>query len=146
MYDITQKLSFKNLSHWLAEIKEHGDENIVVMLVGNKSDLHHLRAVQFGEAKHFAEERNMLFIEASAVEEVNVDAAFNGLVQEITRSVLPRLLNNAPRHSVGPSSLPNISSSSYVSSRNLMNARSHSMASNRSNLIGGDERKSKCCN
>ena len=31
---------------WLAELKSNAEENIVVMLVGNKSDLRHLRAVK----------------------------------------------------------------------------------------------------
>ena len=40
-------------------MKEHGDENIKVMLVGNKSDLRHLRVVASEDAKAFAEEKEM---------------------------------------------------------------------------------------
>lgn len=39
---------------WLKELRDHADSNIVVMLVGNKSDLRHLRAVPTEEAKQFA--------------------------------------------------------------------------------------------
>jgi GTPase SAR1 family protein len=38
----------------LKELRDHADSNIVIMLVGNKSDLRHLRAVPTEEAKQFA--------------------------------------------------------------------------------------------
>ena len=44
VYDITKHASFVNTETWLTELKKHSD-NIVVMLVGNKCDLRHLRAV-----------------------------------------------------------------------------------------------------
>ena len=40
---------------WLAELKSNAEENIVVMLVGNKSDLRHLRAVKQDIAAEYAE-------------------------------------------------------------------------------------------
>ena len=38
----------------MKELRDHADSNIVIMLVGNKSDLRHLRAVPTDEAKAFA--------------------------------------------------------------------------------------------
>ena len=43
-----------NVTRWLKELRDHADSNIVIMLVGNKSDLKHLRAVPTEEAKAFA--------------------------------------------------------------------------------------------
>merc|ERR1712211_36727 len=45
VYDISKQATFKNVERWLTELREHADNNIVIMLVGNKSDLKHLRAV-----------------------------------------------------------------------------------------------------
>lgn len=39
VYDITRRSSFDNLDRWLAEVRDHADERVVIMLVGNKSDL-----------------------------------------------------------------------------------------------------------
>lgn len=39
MYDITSRSSFENLKNWLEETKNYGNEKIVVLLLGNKSDL-----------------------------------------------------------------------------------------------------------
>lgn len=54
MYDIAKYVTYENVTQWLRELRDHADSNIVVMLVGNKSDLRHLRAVPTEEAKQFA--------------------------------------------------------------------------------------------
>lgn len=54
VYDISKHASYVNVTRWLKELRDHADSNIVIMLVGNKSDLKHLRAVPTDEAKSFA--------------------------------------------------------------------------------------------
>jgi small GTP-binding protein len=54
VYDIAKYATYENVMRWLKELRDHADSNIVVMLVGNKSDLRHLRAVPTEEAKQFA--------------------------------------------------------------------------------------------
>lgn len=56
MYDIAKHLTYENVERWLKELRDHADSNIVIMLVGNKSDLRHLRAVPTDEARAFAGE------------------------------------------------------------------------------------------
>lgn len=45
VYDIAKSVTYKNVERWLTELRENAAENIVIMLVGNKSDLKHLREV-----------------------------------------------------------------------------------------------------
>ena len=54
VYDIAKQQTFENVMRWLKELRDHADSNIVIMLVGNKSDLKHLRAVTTETAKDFA--------------------------------------------------------------------------------------------
>ena len=54
VYDIAKHPTYQNVHRWLKELRDHADSNIVIMLVGNKSDLKHLRAVPTDEAKAFA--------------------------------------------------------------------------------------------
>ena len=54
VYDIAKHATYVNVTRWLKELRDHADSNIVIMLVGNKSDLKHLRAVPTEEAKAFA--------------------------------------------------------------------------------------------
>jgi GTPase SAR1 family protein len=44
-------VTFEHLERWVTEIRERADPSIVIMCVGNKSDIRHLRAVQQDEAQ-----------------------------------------------------------------------------------------------
>lgn len=55
-------VTYENVERWLKELRDHADQNIVIMLVGNKSDLRHLRAVPTDEAKLYAEKNTLSFI------------------------------------------------------------------------------------
>lgn len=80
VYDIAKHLTYENVERWLRELRDHADQNIVIMLVGNKSDLRHLRAVPSEEAKAFAEKNGLSFIETSALDSTNVEAAFQNIL------------------------------------------------------------------
>lgn len=86
-YDITKQSTFDSVEKWLKEVKEHAEPNICVMLVGNKCDLQHLRAVKQEDAMAFAEKNNMAFIETSALDATNIEIAFQTLTNEIYKIV-----------------------------------------------------------
>ncbi|EEB08745.1 GTPase Ypt3 [Schizosaccharomyces japonicus yFS275] len=92
VYDITKQSSFDNVGRWLKELRDHADSNIVIMLVGNKTDLLHLRAVSTEEAQAFAAENNLSFIETSAMDASNVEEAFQTVLTEIFRIVSNRAM------------------------------------------------------
>ncbi|GJJ11893.1 Ras- protein Rab-11A [Clathrus columnatus] len=80
VYDIAKHATYVDVTRWLKELRDHADANIVIMLVGNKSDLKHLRAVPTDEAKSFAAENGLSFIETSALDTSNVEAAFQTIL------------------------------------------------------------------
>ncbi|KAI4105950.1 MAG: hypothetical protein LQ339_003268 [Xanthoria mediterranea] len=94
VYDISKHQTYENVQRWLKELRDHADANIVIMLVGNKSDLRHLRAVPTEEAKQFASENNLSFIETSALDASNVELAFQNILTEIYRIVSSKALDN----------------------------------------------------
>ncbi|CAH8554820.1 unnamed protein product [Schistosoma turkestanicum] len=83
VYDISKRATYDNVERWLHELADHAAKNIVIMLVGNKSDLRHLRNVSKEEAKNFAERNGLCFIETSALDSANVENAFNTVLQTI---------------------------------------------------------------
>lgn len=87
VYDITKHLTYESVERWLKELYEHAEKNIVVMLVGNKTDLESERSVPTEEARSFAEKHQLLFVETSALESINVEAAFSSVLAEIHRKV-----------------------------------------------------------
>ena len=95
VYDIAKHSTYINVSRWLKELRDHADSNIVVMLVGNKSDLKHLRAVPTDEAKAFAAENNLSFIETSALDASNVEQAFQNILTEIYHIVSNKALQSS---------------------------------------------------
>jgi Ras-related protein Rab-11A len=80
VYDISKQVTFENVERWLNELRDHADSNIVIMLVGNKSDLKHLRAIATDESAQFAEKHGLSFIETSALESTNVEEAFQQIL------------------------------------------------------------------
>ena len=90
-YDIAKLRSFNNIQRWLTELREHADPNIVVMLVGNKSDLKHLRAVNTEDAEECAKQNDMLFIETSALEATNVETAFTDTIKKVHKIQLEKI-------------------------------------------------------
>lgn len=87
VYDISKHLTYESAERWLKELYDHADPHIVVMLVGNKTDLSAVRSVPLEDAKDFAEKNGLLFMETSALESVNVEAAFNTVLTEIHKKV-----------------------------------------------------------
>ncbi|KAH7682082.1 Small GTPase superfamily ARF/SAR type protein [Dioscorea alata] len=87
VYDITRHVTFENAKQWLKELRDHTDPNVVLMLVGNKSDLRHLVAVSTEDGKAFAEQESLYFIETSALESTNVENAFTEVLTQIYQIV-----------------------------------------------------------
>lgn len=69
------------------------------MLVGNKSDLRHLRAVPTDEAKAFSAENGLSFIETSALDASNVEVAFQTILTDIYKIVSSKALE-APQDQI----------------------------------------------
>ncbi|CAO3692249.1 hypothetical protein INT44_003568 [Umbelopsis vinacea] len=95
VYDISKHSTYESVSRWLKELRDHADSNIVIMLVGNKSDLRHLRAVPTDEAKQFAADNGLSFIETSALDASNVEMSFQRILTEIYRIVSNKALENS---------------------------------------------------
>ena len=83
VYDITSKNSFENIDKWLIEMKKTADENIKIILIGNKCDLIDKREVKEDDGKIKAKDLNAPFMETSALNCINVEKAFNFLIEEI---------------------------------------------------------------
>ena len=83
VYDISSKNSFENIDKWLIEMKKTADENIKIILIGNKCDLIEKREVKEDDGKIKAKDLNVPFMETSALNCINVEKAFNFLIEEI---------------------------------------------------------------
>lgn len=102
VYDITKRQSFDHIPRWLEELRNHADKNIVIILIGNKSDLESQRAVPTEDAKEFAQKEGLFFLETSAMEATNVDNAFSTVLTEIFYIVNKKTLVAGEEKTNGP--------------------------------------------
>ncbi|KAM7104365.1 ras-related protein Rab-17 isoform 1-T2 [Molossus nigricans] len=88
VYDITSKDSFLKAQQWLADLeREFPPGEVVVMLVGNKTDLSEEREVTFEEGEQFAQSHSLLFMETSAMLDHRVTEVFSTLARELLQRV-----------------------------------------------------------
>ncbi|CCM05777.1 uncharacterized protein FIBRA_08010 [Fibroporia radiculosa] len=122
VYDIAKHGTYVDVTRWLKELRDHADSNIVIMLVGNKSDLKHLRAVPTDEAKTFATENGLSFIETSALDASNVESAFQTILTDIYRIVSSKSLEQSS-DPIKPSSGDSITVAPSVDSNTNQNSK-----------------------
>ena len=65
--------TFNHLASWLEDARQHANSNMSIMLIGNKCDLAHRRAVSTEEGEQFAKENGLVFMETSAKTAHNVE-------------------------------------------------------------------------
>jgi Ras-related protein Rab-11A len=83
VFDITNRQSFLNVTKWLQEVNHYCNDNILIMLIGNKRDLKANREVPTEEAKSLAQLHRLFFIETSALNSHNVSTAFETIIKHI---------------------------------------------------------------
>jgi Ras-related protein Rab-2A len=67
------KRTFNHLASWLEDARQHANSNMTIMLIGNKCDLAHKRAVIIEKGEQFAGENGLIFMETSARIAQNVE-------------------------------------------------------------------------
>ena len=95
VYDITNKKSFENVEKWISDLKANADEDISMILLGNKTDLEDKRVVTTEEGKNKAEFYNLTFMETSALNGNNIQEAFNELIMDVYKKNHELLENQA---------------------------------------------------
>ena len=82
VYDITNKMSFDKVKEFYVDkIKDNCKEDIIIELLGNKSDLEDKRQVPVEEGITFAMENHYEFLESSCLQNKNVANAFLSLIE-----------------------------------------------------------------
>eukprot|EP01125_Pyxidicula_operculata_P016979 TRINITY_DN590_c1_g1_i2.p1 TRINITY_DN590_c1_g1~~TRINITY_DN590_c1_g1_i2.p1 ORF type:complete len:176 (+),score=20.54 TRINITY_DN590_c1_g1_i2:559-1086(+) len=76
VYDMTSRESYTHLATWLNDARALATSELVIVLVGNKTDLQDDREVTFLEASRFAQENDLMFLESSAKTGDNVEEVF----------------------------------------------------------------------
>ncbi|XP_041076214.1 ras-related protein Rab-41 isoform X3 [Polyodon spathula] len=76
VYDITNLNSFQQTSKWIDDVRTERGSDVIIMLVGNKTDLADKRQVSIEAAERKSCELNVMYIETSAKAGYNVKQLF----------------------------------------------------------------------
>ncbi|KAJ6222503.1 hypothetical protein RDWZM_001048 [Blomia tropicalis] len=76
VYDITNANSFHQTSKWIDDVRTERGNDVIIMLVGNKTDLQDKRQILTEDGEKKAKELNVMFIETSAKSGYNVKQLF----------------------------------------------------------------------
>jgi Ras-related protein Rab-6A len=96
VYDVSSRSSFQNVTRWIEEVRAERGSDVVIALVGNKTDLVDRREVSVEEGDQRAREQDVLFVETSAKAGFNVKALFRKIAAALPR--IEETSKNKPRH------------------------------------------------
>ena len=94
---VVDRQSFLNTPKWIEEVRTERGEDVVIVLVGNKTDLSEKRHVSLEDAEAKAKEHDVIFIETSAKGGVNIKALFRKIA-----AALPGIDDAEAKEVAGP--------------------------------------------
>ena len=89
VYDITSVASFSETDKWIEDVRSQRGDDVVIVLVGNKTDLEDKRQVSVKEGEKKAREMDLMFVEASAKSGYNVRHLFRRIAQSLSIIINP---------------------------------------------------------
>ena len=83
VYDISSKKSFENTRKWVDDVRGERGNDVIVVLVGNKTDLGDRREVTAAQGEDEARRCGAIFVETSAKLGANVKQLFRKIAQAL---------------------------------------------------------------
>ena len=87
VYDISNRTTFDNIKTWVEDCKRLSPKAVLMILIGNKTDLEEKREVSYEEGSIYASKHGMLFYECSAKTGQNIDKIFIESTREIDKRI-----------------------------------------------------------
>eukprot|EP00501_MAST-03F_sp_TOSAG23-6_P001520 GSMAST32.ASY1.ANO1.1582.1 assembled CDS len=112
VYDITNRETFTNITHWMQQIKDNVETDPQILIVGNKSDLSSQRQVTLKEAMKLAKSYGCQHFEVSAKTDQGVKVAFQRLAEEVVHNQIKKAPKVPDKPNTGFSQSNNSNSSS----------------------------------
>lgn len=83
VYDISNAKSFQNTRKWIDDVRGERGNDVIIVLVGNKTDLNDKREVTTAQGEEEAKKNGLMFIETSAKVGHNVKQLFRRIAQAL---------------------------------------------------------------
>ncbi|KAG6386693.1 hypothetical protein SASPL_151865 [Salvia splendens] len=83
VYDVANRQSFINTTKWIEEVRTERGGDVIIVLVGNKTDLVDKRQVSIEEGDNKAREIGIMFLETSAKAGFNIKPLFRKIASAL---------------------------------------------------------------
>ena len=87
VFDLTNRETFLSLNEWINHCRSVQNQNMDLILIGNKSDLNQNRVVSTEEAKKFASDNNIEYFEISAYNKDDIKNIFNNAISGLLKKI-----------------------------------------------------------
>ena len=77
VFDLTNKATFEQCTQWIKQVRGIAGEEMIIVLVGNKSDRYKERVLTTDEAVSYASTHGVIYLETSALNGFNVKELFD---------------------------------------------------------------------
>ncbi|CAD8155356.1 unnamed protein product [Paramecium pentaurelia] len=96
VFAVNDKETFNDIDKWMNQIKQHASDNIIKVLIGNKTDLPD-RCITYEQALKMAQKYNIPYFETSAKDGTNINDTFQQIAKTIKEQLekLPQQQNGA---------------------------------------------------
>ena len=81
--NMADRASFLNTTKWIEDIRNERGNDVIIVLVGNKTDLSDKRQVSVEEGEDRSSKQGIMFIESSAKAGFNIKALFRKLASSL---------------------------------------------------------------
>ena len=147
IYDITRKDSFEALkNYWYIEVRDNSPKNIIIAIVGNKSDLYEYEEVTEEEGQEFADSIDAIYMQTSAYNGTGINELFDMIGNKIIQPEMFEKFNrnNSIRLNYIHSRINSIDENSGNQNNNEINKNSNNNCNGKVNN-GVEEKKKNCC-
>ena len=91
VYDIANRKTFEEIkTYFIYQIEEKCQKDIIIILLGNKTDLENLRQVSIEEGANYASDKGFMFLETSCLINRNVANSFETLIELTYREAIKK--------------------------------------------------------
>ncbi len=99
VYDKINKKSFEDLNEWYKQVCDiNGRDNLIIGVVGNKTDLYEDRVIEENEGQKYAEEINASFFETSAFDYNSIFNLFEDIVSNYDQKIHSQNKNSSNKN------------------------------------------------
>lgn len=85
VFDLTQYNTFSAIKNWVTELQQNVEEPMVLVVIGNKSDLTHQRQVNDEEGRNYATKIGAMYHETSVLHNEGIESVFLAISKGLLR-------------------------------------------------------------